>query len=51
MNKDNYDKEMLRALKSIAASLKSIDKTLKSQITTKEITGERNESTRDKELD
>lgn len=29
MNRDNHDKEMLRALKSIAASLNSIDKSLK----------------------
>lgn len=29
MNRDNYDKEILRTLKSISASLKSIDKSLK----------------------
>lgn len=28
MNKDNYDKEMLRAVQSIARSLKSIDQKL-----------------------
>lgn len=51
MNRDNHDKEILRTLKSIAASLKSIDKTLKSQITTNAIMGERNVSTGDKESD
>ena len=51
MNRDNHDKEILRTLKSIAANLKSIDKTLKSQITTNAIMGERNVNTGDKESD
>lgn len=29
MNRDNYDKKILKTLKSISASLKSIDKSLK----------------------
>lgn len=64
MTKDQYDKEILRTLKSIsenlssiAANLKSIDKTIARnvvknlQITSNEIEGERNESTGNKELD
>lgn len=64
MTKDQYDKEILRTLKSISANLssiavnlKSIDKTIARnvvknlQITTNRIEGERNESTGDKELD
>ena len=38
--RDTYDKELLKTLKSIAASLKSIDKTLKN--------GDRKESSDDK---
>lgn len=64
MTKDQYDKEILRTLKSISANLsliavnlKSIDKTIARnvvknlQITSNEIEGERNESTGDKKLD
>lgn len=64
MTKDQYDKEILRTLKSISANLssiavnlKSIDKTIARnvvknlQITSNGIEGERNESTGDKELD
>lgn len=64
MTKNQYDKEILRTLKSISANLSSIAKNLNSigkvieknavknlQIAIDEIEGERNESTRDKELD
>lgn len=64
MNRDNYDKEILRTLKSISANLSSIavnlnriSKTVERnvvknlQITANRIEGERNESTGDKELD
>lgn len=64
MTKDQYDKEILRTLKSISANLSSIAANLKSidkaiarnvvknlQITANRIEGERNESTGDKELD
>lgn len=64
MTKDQYDKEVLRTLKSISANLSSIavnlnriGKTVERnivknlQITANGIEGERNESTGNKELD